>query len=128
MILSFKKRFNPKILNGSKIHTIREDKSKRWSEGREIQFANGIRTKNYNQFHTGVCMGVQDIAIVPKLGAVRVVEDHRPGYMGIVQVDPKVIALNDGFESEAEFWEWFKKPFIGKLIHWTDFRYEKNNR
>lgn len=30
---------------------------------------------------------------------------------------------NDGFDSENEFWDYFKTPFIGKIIHWTELRY-----
>lgn len=47
MILSFKEQFIPKILDGTKIHTIREDKKNRWEAGKKIHFATGVRTKNY---------------------------------------------------------------------------------
>jgi len=31
--------------------------------------------------------------------------------------------FNDGFESLQDFFNWFNKPFRGKIIHWTDFKY-----
>jgi len=49
MILGFKTKFTDKILNGSKIHTIRKDSKNRWKVGNTIHFANGIRTKNNNE-------------------------------------------------------------------------------
>ena len=64
MILSFKPQFNDKIIKGIKIHTIREDKHNRWKPGRTIQFANGIRTKNYKQFFEGECKSIQPIKIL----------------------------------------------------------------
>ena len=64
MILSFKKRFVSPILSGHKIHTIREDKPRRWKAGNKIHFATGVRTKHYDQFHAGVCVSVQAIVLV----------------------------------------------------------------
>lgn len=37
--------------------------------------------------------------------------------------EPKTLALNDGFESVKQFFQWFNEPFVGKLIHWTDSKY-----
>ena len=33
------------------------------------------------------------------------------------------LAVNDGFASLEEFFEWFSDSFKGKLIHWTEKRY-----
>lgn len=33
------------------------------------------------------------------------------------------LAFNDGFNSLEEFFEWFDKDYVGKIIHFTDFKY-----
>ena len=33
------------------------------------------------------------------------------------------IAQNDGFETIADFFNWFKEDFEGTIIHWTDLKY-----
>ena len=35
-----------------------------------------------------------------------------------------LIIRNDGFKDIIQFAKWFKKPFEGKILHFTDFRYE----
>jgi hypothetical protein len=35
----------------------------------------------------------------------------------------KELAVNDGFESLDNFFDWFSEPFVGKIIHWTDITY-----
>ena len=104
-------------MDGTKIHTIREDKHKRWKKGRLIHFATGIRSKNYNQFYEKVCTGVQNIQIDPVSESIKVdnkILNHR---------DIQKIILNDGFQTRKEFWDWFNEPFKGRLIHWTSFKY-----
>ncbi len=127
MILSFKKQFPKKISSRSKIHSIREDPTGRWRAGRKIHFATGLRTKNYNQFASGECHSVQKIIIkwVP-------IEFMSKGIQLTVWVDGvkltpikvHTLASNDGFKNTTEFACWFNKDFDGKIIHWTDYRYE----
>ncbi|MDR2205793.1 MAG: ASCH domain-containing protein [Flavobacteriaceae bacterium] len=122
MTLSFKQQFKEKILNGSKIHTIREDKSNRWKAGNIIHFATGVRTKSYECFATGKCVSVQEIEIIR-------VSDY--ANETIIKVDERALpfeeiqklAWNDGFHHILEFWLWFNRDFKGKIIHWTDFKY-----
>lgn len=128
MILSFKKHFVPKIEDGSKKHTIREDKPNRWKHGNKIHFATGVRTKHYNNFKQGSCTGVQPIKIDPKSKTVTI--DVLTGYMigdKPMTIHPSKMedfAKNDGFDSLEDFWKWFDEPFSGKIIHWTQgFRY-----
>lgn len=33
------------------------------------------------------------------------------------------LALNDGFDSVEDFFEYFNEDFTGKIIHWTDLKY-----
>jgi len=114
-----------------KIHTIREDKHNRWKAGRSIQMV--YRGKNYSiedHFNKGIdelskCIHVQTISIKygKKFGAFEAV---------IVAIDGKILdeserlllALNDGFDSLEDFYRWFSKDFSGKIIHFTDFRYD----
>lgn len=142
MILGFKKQFVDPIKNGSKIHSIREDKHDRWKTGNIIHFATGVRTKEYNQFHEGKCISTQKIEIIynnpfrqnPKSSCFIVVEDNGDEFKdmvvtvfvdGLPQARPYVMMLakNDGFDSLEDFFKWFNKDFKGKIIHWTDFKY-----
>ena len=123
MILGFKERFVQPIMAGRKKHTIREDKHNRWRSGKQIHFATGVRTKNYNNFKTGTCRSIQKIKI-EYIGTFSYLDAE-------VKVDGKILsneeinilAKNDGFESIEDFFEWFNKDFKGKIIHWTDFKY-----
>lgn len=141
MILGFKKQFTKKILNRTKIHTIREDKSNRWKVGNKIHFANGIRTKNYEQFKSGICKGIQEIEIKHRGGKYMCLSfDNETGVWidgelkfaitGIIHNGTDfmtTLAKNDGFKSYQEFFQWFNKDFKGKIIHWTKFKYKKND-
>jgi uncharacterized protein YqfB (UPF0267 family) len=121
MILPFKKQFVLPILEGTKIHTIREDKHSRWEAGKTIHFATGVRTKNYNCFKEGVCVSVQTIEISSNYfkGNKIVLIDNR-----ILECSEVLrLAKNDGFNSEADFFDWFNHDFKGKLIHWTNKKY-----
>ena len=37
--------------------------------------------------------------------------------------DIRKLSINDGFDCEKDFLEYFPVGFKGKLIHWTDLRY-----
>lgn len=116
MILAFKPQFKDKILNSTKIHTIREDSNRRWKAGRKIQMATGVRTKNYNCFKEVECVSVQEISIkyYKKLGVTNKVSIKVDGF----DVPLNEISFNDGL-SPSEFLNWFDKDFKGVIIHWT---------
>lgn len=116
MNLSFKHRFVNPILGGKKIHTIREDKHGRWCAGKAIHFCTGLRTKAYNCFRIGTCVSTQTV----KINGVRVWIDDRE--LDSAEID--LLARNDGLLVKEEFFAWFNKDFVGKIIHWTDFRYD----
>lgn len=131
MVLGFKKQFKTSIVKGDKIHTIREDKNDRWRAGNLIHFATGVRTKEYNNFLKRTCKSVQDIEIIHNEN-----KEHEMYDKGVwVLIDNIVLsdfgverlALNDGFSSVYEFLQWFNKDFKGKIIHWTNFRYNENS-
>lgn len=127
MILSFKTQFVEPILAGTKIHTLRLDPNDRWCGGRSIQFATGVRTKNYSCFKVGGCASVQRVLIsLEANGIVWVVVD---GY-ALPRGDIDLFIKNDGFKDEKDFINWFfpkgensETDLFLKLIHWTDFKY-----
>ena len=121
MVLGFKEQFVPKILDGSKIHTIRRDEHRRWQKKVRIHFATGVRTKNYKQFKIGVCKFNQAIHTNAKKRTVYLGLNggmHKLSDKGI-----DLLAKNDGFDSTEAFWEWFNEDFHGVIVHWTDFVY-----
>ena len=129
MILTFSKSdFVQKIIDGNKIHTIREDKHDRWKAGRMIQMWYGnprnVKSKPY-YFMERQCISVQKIEIeyqgLKQNGMVIpcIKIDGHPIYYWTKED----IATNDGFKNLHEFFEWFNKDFTGKIIHWTNKRY-----
>ena len=129
MILGFRKEFSEgqptnfkeKILAHTKIHTIRLDKHHRWKAGRSIQFATGVRTKNYNQFLDGECKSVQSIKIghIYNNQAVIIIVDRK-----VLTTDTVIeLVKNDGFDNLDDFCKWFNKDFSGVIVHWTDLKY-----
>lgn len=113
-----------------KIHTIRKDKNGRWKPGMSIQMVyRGAGYKIKDEFNKGIpelqtCKAVQKIEIVygDSLG---------PFHPVIVAIDKRILneserlqlAINDGFLSLEDFFDWFDKDFTGKIIHWTNFHY-----
>lgn len=126
MLLGFKPQFREKILNGTKIHTIREDAPRRWGKGKVIHFATGVRTKQYECFMQGWCTGVQEIFMTYERGLEISIGDRF-----IYRQEQEMLAKNDGFDSYEEFVDWFHKVimaspklcFSGVIIHWTNHRY-----
>lgn len=133
MILSFKKQFKTPILDGVKIHTIREDTKDRWKPGNTIHFATGRRTKHYEQFKEGECISTQKIEIRhwPDYKTDVLIDGHFFGevlHKGLDEIyiyhaDLLILAMNDGFTSIEDFFQWFSEDFTGKIIHWTNFKY-----
>ena len=134
MVIGFKKEFVPKILNGTKEHTIREDLHDRWKVGMKMHMATGVRTKEYNQFDEKICTGIQTFRVIWKdspedslLGrSVRVFIDGKNVTDSFFDDDNtvlEVLAKKDGFDSVNKFFQWFSTDFKGKIIHWTDLKY-----
>lgn len=129
MILAFNQNFITSIKSGTKIHTIREDKPNRWRKGNIIHFATGVRTKDYNQFHQGICTGVQRVFMTYAYNDLIQISVNGKELFGYNE--RLKFAQNDGFETWEEFFNWFfplikenpDKEFKGKIIHWTDFKY-----
>lgn len=106
-----------------KLHTLRDDEHDRWQPGTIIHPIVFNRTKRRFQFApTMVCVSVQWVHIVSADWEVRVQEPHH--YRLLKHDTVETMAINDGFESTAAFFEYFKNSHSNlKLIHWTDLRY-----
>jgi hypothetical protein len=103
-----------------KIHTIREDKSKRWKIGNKIHFVINNRTPKRYQFAPIVIVkNIQNITITPNSEIFRINIDGQ----WITDSQIEKLALNDGFESVDDFFNWFKEDFVGVIIHWTNLKY-----
>jgi hypothetical protein len=132
MILGFRTEFNgkptgfvEKIISGVKIHSMRE--GNRWRIGMPIQFATGVRTKQYNQFKEGRCSFIQYVTLYPKYKRAMMGTPSKswlPSNYSLSNQQIELLAKNDGFDSVEDFWEWFggeEKTY--QLIHWTDLKY-----
>ncbi len=126
MILSFKNRFIKQIMTHKKIHTIRKDKTNRWRSGKTIHMSKNVRTKDQACFKNSFCSGTQKIVIKASvyINDYRVYIDDRE--INIMEMQD--LCWNDGFANIVEFCQWFKSDFEGKIIHWTDFRYQKKEQ
>lgn len=130
MVLSFKEQFKQPILEGIKIHTLREDPKNRWHAGRNIQMATGVRSKKYACFRADDCLSTQILYFMynPESNHLTVSLEGGAPFTDVVKHQ---LAINDGFPDYEAFVDWFapillKEPFFSKefkLIHWTDFKY-----
>ena len=109
-----------------KIHTIRQDRRNRWKGGAEIEFTINEGTEKEFVFTKGECISVQSIEIIypdverlPTLEKVIILIDGKP----LNQAEKEQLAINDGFESLNDFYDYFDNDFKGKIIHWTNFKY-----
>lgn len=129
MVIGFNPRFKEKILDGSKIHTLREDASNRWKAGRKMHMATGVRTKNYHCFKRDLCNGCQRVELLPKKREILIHNGIK--MMRLLPQHHLFFVRNDGFDTVEEFWQWFEAEakkynvdvLFRKLIHWTDYRY-----
>lgn len=129
-----------------KLHTIRSDKANRWKAGNKIHFVINNRTPQRMQFAPVVeCKSVQRIKIKQFKTDIHyhvmIWIDDELKYDSLYlcfhdthkgdSVDEylkqsdfiKNLSINDGFESSDHFFDYFKKDFEGKIIHWTDLTY-----
>jgi hypothetical protein len=128
MIAGFKEQFKESILDGTKKHTVREDKKNRYRCGCTLHLSVGVRSKRYRCLKKVLCTGVQSIQIRYGNGRyhkvfvyqdVRVTVDGRElGYGEVTE-----LAKNDGFENQDSFFRFFKRDFSGKIIHWSNILY-----
>lgn len=125
----FKEKIEGTVGYPRKIHTIREDKNKRWEAGKKVHFCQWA-DKPYRSacepiFEVLKCTGVQSFEVVK----------NQQVYVGkklLTRYETFKLAVNDGFSDSLcndidsvlhDFFEYFPIGFCGRLIHWTDKRY-----
>lgn len=127
MLLGFKNQFVEPIIEGEKIHSIRDDIFDRWKPGNTIHMCTGLRTKKLNIFLIKPCISVQKIVIdtyhegICVLNYTHVIRHH-----WLEPTEIQILIRNDGFKRSSDFWEWFRsdlKLVPKKLIHWTHLTY-----
>lgn len=132
MVIGFKKRFEPSIVSGLKVHTIRADKGNRWKPGTVMHMATGTRTKNYNCFMVATCQAVQSIVMQLRTGPNGAdIEVYIDDKAMLTEPDMEKLAISDGFTNMLDFKQWWvpelvflpSRRYEGKIIHWTDLRY-----
>ncbi|MDA0175889.1 hypothetical protein OOZ35_14145 [Mesoflavibacter profundi] len=110
-----------------KKHTIRKDTNNKWKAGNKIHFVINNRTKNRFQFAPIVqCFSIQKITITYNEEICEKHSSEPAVFIDDKIVDYKTIealAINDGFDNESEFFNYFKEDFTGKIIHWTPLKY-----
>lgn len=128
------------ILSGVKIHTLREDRLKRWEAGKTIHHCYSFRSANgYKCFLKNECVSVQQVLLV-----LLYLSRHKEkvNYALQIRIDRKELSpaeqnelvLNDGFASLEDFIQWFfpekksngeykKTLWAGRMIHWTNLKY-----
>jgi hypothetical protein len=128
MTTEFKKQFEQLILDGTKIHSLREDRDGRYTVGATMYLTTGAGTEAYRCLKKVLCTGTQKVLILYGNGGycdafvyqdVRVIVDDRE----LSHREVKQLAINDGFDSIDSFFRWFYKDFKGKIVHWTMLRY-----
>lgn len=134
---NFVYRPNYEVEHKPKFHTIRQDLSNRWKVGMMIDFFINARTKKAFRFAPRVpVISLQKIVI--KYG--KHLDQHNKkvdvyidncflGQYYFNKINPNgedeliELAINDGFDSVDDFFNWFCDDFEGKIIHWTDLKY-----
>jgi hypothetical protein len=124
MLLGFKPRFESKILDKSKRHTIRPKRKKRPRPGQPCHCYVNPRQKTMRLLGRWYCVRVQDIWIKvarfgpkgPAIGYAILVDGDR-----LKADEREALAIADGFENFGEMMEFWsgRLPFHGDIIHWN---------
>lgn len=123
----------PKLDWPPKIHTIREDKGKRWKAGTTIHpVINNRRPDRYQFAPCFPCVSRQEIRIewMHNFPSIKIngIDYYKVDMMTgeVIDMGIEQLARNDGFDTIHEFLEWFNKDFLGTIIHFTNFQYFGN--
>lgn len=137
MLLGFKKRFVPKIYDGSKIFTLREKPKRMPKIGETLHMYTGLRTKQCEFITRDHKLASFQEAVV-KIKLIYGIGKKAIGFTVEIKIGktklPKAVidfhfTISDGFKDLNDFvdyWtEGMKKDVNKELImfHWTDFKY-----
>ena len=109
-----------------KLHTIRVDQNKRWKPGMKIHFkiwtGKPYKSKTFDFAPLTECVSIQEIRIEHDTSNLwpPVYIDNK--LMSIGQIEK--LAINDGFNDLRHFYSYFNENFTGRIIHWTNLKYE----
>ncbi len=115
------KNINPltaKVLLGDMIHTIVDDQLGIWDAGRKITF---FKREGSPETVNKICTGYQIIKIQPKIKSVFIITEFTVDRLSMKAVER--LSKGSGYDSVDDFWNDYKVPFNGKIVHWTYFRY-----
>ncbi|APX83790.1 hypothetical protein BV511_03020 [Methylorubrum extorquens] len=123
---SFKKRFGPPILAGTKGQTIRADRKRHARPGEELQLYTGMRTRQCQLLGRTPCLSVMPVRLC--FSEQSATAPFEVGGAFLSWVEMEAFAKADGFEDIADmarFW-WDEHPpkhgdtinFQGVLIRW----------
>lgn len=139
-------KFDNSINHLPKIHTIRKDEKNEWEEGIMIDFFINANAKDMFQFAPSIpVISTQDIFMTCRGSSLEITIAKVGSYMGgedfyLDAVQQGTLAINDGFEDYNDFRNYFieainehgKKTgnywFSGKIIHWTNLRYQNHGK
>lgn len=123
---SFKKRFGPPILAGTKAQTIRADRKRHARQGEELQLYTGMRTRHCTLLGRPPCLSVMPVRLCFSERSATELFEVGGEHLSPTAMD--AFARADGFadvEDMARFW-WAEHPpeqgdriaFEGVLIRW----------
>lgn len=126
MLLTFKPEFVNKILYGSKIHTIRTDRNRRFKPGMKLQlWCNNPRNIHLHpyEFATAEVDTVYDISIDFTCDCIVLSKDGISIATYTDEYSLNALANRDGFESYEDFKKFFKRDrFSGRIIYWRNIK------
>ena len=114
MNINYKKELEKALVNGTKLHTIRQ---KPIAVGTMINHIVYPYHKERRCVLSNFCTSTQMITIDPSLKMVEI-DGKRLSDINIERV-----AKNDGFDSVDDFWSFFNELYQGMIIHWTNTKY-----
>lgn len=119
-LYNFKERFAPRIIDGSKTHTIRPMRAVADKPGNTLHLYTGLRTKKARLLMRTPCVKIEAIEIRHGIFGD---ENHASVVIDGVNLDRgerEAFAIRDGFESFEDFMGFWadRLPFKGQIVHW----------
>jgi len=116
-----KNRFEYKILNGIKIHTIRKMRKKIIKVGDTLYHYKNWRTPQIKKICENICHYAKNIIIIitkTKFPYITIFIDG----ISINPLQIYLLAKNDGFNNLSDFIDFFDQgsPFSGQIIGWKE--------
>jgi hypothetical protein len=103
-------------------HAIKTDKGKQWKKGTKIHFSQYGRSPDYLQITPVIpCIDVQELRVKwnYKFDKNKVVPTVEIDKKALSEEDLETFASCTGFKNSDRFFNYYTKPYRGKLIHWT---------